>query len=433
MSVTNRIECKFGIPGVLNHLHMNTDIVVIGAGAAGIAAAKYLQSNGVAYLLIEANNRVGGRAFTELMADGTPFDLGCHWMHSASINPFVSIADELGIRYEKRTGYGSTQLFRNREALSMEMSDTLTEALLMDDRCIRKIWMEGKDISVYDALDATREWSSVADYFTALNTSVDVDKVSIGDIVEYEDTNENWPVVDGYGALVNKWANDVPVNLNTKVRSVDWSGSGVRIETSKGNIAAKCVILTVSTGVLGSRHIRFTPELPILKSEAIEALPMGNYNRIRLSVRPRSFDVDVPERVLASSQTDLPMSLSIRPYGFDCVVGLVAGRYADWLEKAGPAASVDAVGQQLSSVFGANILQCVTGDRQSAWRGDPLSLGAYSAATPGNFGQRSRLAKPVADKIYFAGEATSTSHFCTCHGAMLTGYRAAHESMNSLS
>jgi len=419
--------------GRADKFSMNTDIVVIGAGAAGIAAAKYLQRNGVAHLLIEANNRVGGRAFTELMTDGAPFDLGCHWMHSASLNPFVSIADELGIRYEKRTGYGSAYLFRGRERLSSEVSDSLTESLLMDDRCLRMRWMEGKDISVYDSLDPNREWSNAADYFTALNTSVDVDKVSIGDIVEYEDTNENWPVIDGYGMLVNKWANGMDVHLNTRVRGIDWSGSGVRVETSKGDIAAKSVILSVSTGVLGSGHIRFTPELPIPKRESIEALPLGNYNRIRLSLLPNSFDTDVPERVLASSETDLPMSLSIRPYGFDCVVGLVAGRYADWLEKAGSEASIEAVGQQLSSVFGSRILQRITGNRQSAWRGDPLTLGAYSASTPGNFSQRIRLAEPVRDKIYFAGEATSASHFCTCHGALLTGYRAAEESMGALS
>ena len=121
------------------------------------------------------------------------------------------------------------------------------------------------------------------------------------------------------------------------------------------------------------------------------------------------------------------MSLSVRPYGLDCVIGIVGGRYADWLERSGPAASVAAVQEQLSSVFGRDIFRQINGDRQSAWRGDPLTLGAYSSAMPGEFHQRARLAETLDDKLYFAGEATSTHHFCTCHGAMMTGNRAATE------
>ena len=121
------------------------------------------------------------------------------------------------------------------------------------------------------------------------------------------------------------------------------------------------------------------------------------------------------------------MSLMVRPYGFDCVVGIVAGRYADWLERSGPAASAAAVRDQLSSVFGYDILGQITDDRQSAWRGDPFTQGAYSSAMPGEFHQRGRLAEPLNGKLFFAGEATSTNHFCTCHGAMMTGDQAATE------
>jgi monoamine oxidase len=124
---------------------------------------------------------------------------------------------------------------------------------------------------------------------------------------------------------------------------------------------------------------------------------------------------------------DQPMSLSIRPYGRDCVIGLVGGRYADYLEKAGPKASRTVVLDHLRHVFGGDLLRHVKGDRQSAWRGDPLIRGAYSAAAPGQSFQRVVLSQTLHERLLFAGEATSPDQFSTCHGAALTGRRAAAE------
>lgn len=408
-------------------------VVIVGAGAAGIAAAKHFSENKISFLLIEAGHRLGGRAFTETLADGAPFDLGCHWLHSASLNPFVAVADRLGIHYEKREGYGPLCLFSNSEQLSMEKVASLNESLASDDYRMRTIWAQGSDVSVFEALDKDRPWGVVANYWTALETSSDVDQVSIGDLINYDDTDENWPVIDGYGTLVNQWATDVPVKYNTGLQEVHWGESGIRLVTTQGDIRTDRVILTVSTGVLGSGDIRFFPELPERKQAAIAALPLGNYNRIRLSVEPDTFDSDVPERILVLSKEESPMSLSIRPYGFDCVIGLVGGRYADWLERSGPSTSATVVRDQLSSVFGNDIVRQINGDRQSAWRGDPLTQGAYSSALPGEFHQRGRLAESLDEKLYFAGEATSTQHFCTCHGAMMTGKRAATEVIKTLS
>ena len=408
---------------------MNVQVVIIGAGAAGIAAAKRLQKNHVSFCLIEAGNHVGGRAVTEILEDGRPFDLGCHWMHSASLNPFVNIADSLGIQYQKRIGYGLTHIVSNGVQLKKEDKASVEKLLADNSQRMTKLWAEGQDISVMDALGEDREWASISDYFTVLETSSDVDQVSIGDLINYHDTNENWPVIDGYGALIQRWAADVPVALDTRAKEIHWGGGTVRVTTTKGDIRASRVILTVSTSVLSSGTIRFVPGLPERKKTAIASLPLGNYNRIRLKISSNAFDKDTPERIIALSAGEPPMALSIRPYNFDCVVGIVGGRYADWLERLGSSASTSAVETCLSNVFGNDILKRVTGDRQSAWRGNPFVRGAYSAALPGQFFQRARLAEPIDDKLYFAGEATSINHFCTCHGAMMTGDRAAKEIM----
>ena len=114
------------------------------------------------------------------------------------------------------------------------------------------------------------------------------------------------------------------------------------------------------------------------------------------------------------------------------MIGIVAGRFADWLERVGAEASRQVITEALSDLFGHDIVRYVTADRQSAWRGNPFVRGAYSSAAPGEFHQRSVLAQPLADRLYFCGEATSTDHFCTCHGAKITGARAAGDVLDSL-
>jgi len=404
------------------------EVAVIGAGAAGLAAAKELTAQGIRFVLLEASHRIGGRAHTEYPPDGAPFDLGCHWMHSASINPFVPIADEYSVRYEKRDDYGpEARYFRGGEWVSELALESLAEESETAEVAIAKAWSEGVDSSVAEVTERDGEWTSVLDYYTALDTSVDPDEVSIGDVVSYEDTDENWPVVDGYGQLVERWGSGVPVSLNTEVRAIHWGDSGVRLETTKGDIRANRVIVTVSTGILASGALRFFPELPESKQSAIAALPLGNYNHVRFWIDSQLFPADLPERVLAEVDLDSPILIYLRPYGFDCVTGIVAGRYADWLERSGPVDSAAVVKEALSSVFGHDILRHIKGDRQSAWRGNPFVRGAYSSARPGHFHQRAVLGETVADRLFFAGEATSLNHFSTCHGAKMSGELAVRK------
>ncbi len=403
------------------------DVVVIGAGAAGLAAGHALGAGGLTSVVLEADARVGGRAHTEIMPDGAPFDLGCHWMHSASLNPFVDTADAFGVCYERREGYGRSGFFR--QGAWVEDVEVAAAFRAMDERqkSVADAWSQGLDQSVFDTVERDGPWTEVLDFYDTLNTSSDVDQISIGDLVSYNDTEENWPVVDGYGALVSQWGAAVPVSLNTAATCVQWQGPGVLVETAKGQIKAKCAVIAVSTGVLASGDIRFVPELPTEKQDAIWALPLGNYNRIRLEIDRAVFPDDVTERVVVEREGHPPIQISLGAYGFNCAIGIVAGRHADWLERAGTDASREAVIDALCYVFGNDIRSKVKSDRQSAWRGNPFVRGAYSTAMPGQFHQRAVLAKPLADRLFFCGEATSTDHFCTCHGARMTGERAIRE------
>ena len=398
------------------------DVVIVGAGAAGIGAAKTLQRLGKSFVVLEASHRIGGRAYTEEIRPGMPFDLGCHWLHSASLNPFVKIADELGIGYSKagfpRAGYENGRWHTAEEIAEWE---TFFDAQFAT---AAKFAGSGEDAALVDVTERDSRWTPGFDYILSLHSSFDVDEISVVDVCAYKDTEENWPLREGYGTLMTRFGADVPVTLNAAVSEVDWSGSSVRVTTSKGTVSAASVLITVSTGVLGAGDIRFTPDLPDWKLEAIAALPLGNHNRICLHFDRDVFGPDVPRGFMAKTGDDGPMSFHVRPFDFDYVVGLTGGRFADWLERAGQQASVDYVTEKLVSVLGSDIAKHVVGHTVTAWRGDAWVKGAYSNALPGQAHQRARLAQPVDDRVHFAGEATHPEFFTTAHGAYLSGISA---------
>lgn len=399
------------------------DVAIVGAGAAGLGAAKALATKGKRFVVLEASHRIGGRAYTEEILPGVPFDLGCHWLHSASINPFTATADELGFEYAPNWRFERDAFIDGRwqGAEGIAAWDAFWTA---QEEAIARAAGGDADTSVYEATDREHRFTPDYDYVMTLVTSMDVDRVSVKDMAAYRDTGENWPVKQGFGALVSRWGGDVPVSLNTAVSQIDWSGRSIRLATPEGTVSAAKVIVTVSNGVLAARDIRFTPELPDWKHGAVEALPLGNHNRIALAYDRDVFGADAPSGLVHIGDEE-PMSIRIHPFGHLYVVGVTGGRFADWLEKAGEAASADYLGERLKAAFGNGILKHVVARKVTAWRGDPWVKGAYSSALPGQAHQRARLMAPLDGKLYFAGEATSPDFYSTAHGARISGETAA--------
>jgi monoamine oxidase len=401
------------------------DVAVVGAGAAGLGAGRRLKQLGVSFALFEASHRIGGRGYTEEIAPGVPFDLGCHWLHSASLNPFVAMADAAGFTY--RTGTFDRTLRCAADWTAATDEADCDSFFKRNFAALREAYAAGRDVAVAGLVERDSHWTALFDYWISLNTSVDADQVSAGDLCNYRDTGEDWPLKEGYGRLIARLGEGLPIELNAAVTAIDRTGKAVRLTTPKGTVTAKAVIVAVSTGILGGGDIRFTPDLPDWKREAIADLPLGCHNRIGLLFDRNVFGDDHPPGATVLSSESEPMSFNIRPFGQDYVAGMTGGRFADWLERAGVEASVDLAKENLRKAFGSNITRHVMRHLVTAWRGDPWIKGAYSAARPGCAGQRARLAEAVDGRLFFAGEATSREFFCTAHGAYLTGIRAAEE------
>jgi monoamine oxidase len=406
------------------------DVAIVGAGSAGLAAAKTARGLGLDVVVLEASHRIGGRGYTEELAPGVPFDLGCHWMHSASLNPYVAIAEKYGFHYRKGS-YPRSLFIDGRKATAAEGTE-LDAFIDRNHDTVIAAAKQGRDISVADATERENRWTEVLDYWTTIGCAADSDQVSVMDTFHYNDTDENWPLKEGFGALISRFGADVPVTLNCAVQRIEWGGLDAVLHSRQGPIKARRVIVTVSTGVLGAGDIRFDPALPNWKLAAIEGLPLGTHNRIGLMLDRDPFGPDFPKGSLLLEEGAEPMGFGIRPFGQDWVVGYTGGRFALWLERAGQAAAVELAKEKLAKVFGSDIKKYVTRSIVTAWAGDPWVRGSYSAALPGQGHQRAEIAKPIEDRLFFAGEATSTEFHATAHGAYITGIDTARAVAKSL-
>lgn len=400
------------------------DLVIIGAGAAGLRAAMEAERKCLSYVLLEAKSRIGGRAFTENGRLGVPFDCGAYWMHSASMNPFPAIADELGFVYRK--GGRQRQVFiDDRWATDEEMRER--EAYFERNvAAVIQAGRMGKDVPFTDILEKNERWRPLLDQWIAAVNGVDPDRASTLDHSNYRDTGENWPVRDGYGALLARHAANVPVETNTPAERIHWSGSEVRVETPKGTLSAQAAILTVSTGVLASEVIRFEPTLPEWKLSAVYAVPMGMANKVAFAFDRNVFDIpdDMSATVYANSSRTL--GFQIRHFGRNVVSGYLGGRLSSEMERAGPRAMTEFALEKLKKIFGSGIVKHLTGTITTAWESDPFIRGAYSAARPGEAHRRAELALPLNGRLFFAGEATSPDFFTTVHGAYFSGSRVVN-------
>ncbi|MDE1173351.1 MAG: NAD(P)/FAD-dependent oxidoreductase [Parvibaculaceae bacterium] len=409
----------------------DVDVVVIGAGAAGLSAANRLGELGLSFRLVEAKGRIGGRTWTESSTFGVPFDRGGHWLHSADVNPLRFEADRLGFAYHQ--GYSpppGRPLHLGRGWADAAERQAAVEWVDATFEAVHALGEAGRDVAAIEAIDTGNRWYRLIRHWHEAISAFGPEEISTLDLFRYRDTDHNWPVVKGYGALIAALFAHVPVTLDAPVSAVDLTGPDVRVETAKGTIHARAVIVTCSTNVLASGSIRFTPELPPALGEALRAIPTGGANKVAFQfskdvfgMEPTSYATFMDERDPARHA----LSYQIRPFGDDIAIAYLGGRFAEETEAAGEGAMIETARAGLVDMFGSAIMDHCIATTATGWCGDPHTLGAYSCAKPGEAHRRAVLAEPVHDRLFLAGEAISPDWFSTVHGAYLTGMDAAQK------
>ncbi len=412
-----------------------TDVIIIGAGSSGLSAAKELTRLGHTITVIEGSHRIGGRAYSEEISPGVWFDLGCSYLHQGEINPFVPIADELGVVLGKDQAdlfeIDKITLRRNGYPLNSEEIARHNRYKAGCNATIMAAAERGEDVAIANLVDLESEFAIPYTGGMASLNAQDIDQISTIDFAS-SGNGSNIPVLNGYGNLIAAWGADVPVSLNTRVERIDWSGSGVIVETPNGTIKGSTVLSTVSNGVLASGDILFSPTLPDWKTQTINNLPTGTMNKICVH-----FDADVfgeDGRGFCNTWNDDGNAAGIEAsvMGLNTAVVFIGGRHAIWLEKQGQQAGHGFAVDRIADVFGSDIRKHVTRSIVTAWTSEPWTRGSYSSAQPGHGHQRVELARPIDERLFFAGEATIVGHQATCHGAYLSGIRAAQEIATTL-
>jgi monoamine oxidase len=397
------------------------EVVVVGAGAAGIAAAHRLQALGVSVLVVEGADRIGGRAYTESDSFGIPFDHGCAWLQGPADLPYIGAANAGGFTLIDHADPPSVLFAGGRPATAGE-ADAYAEA---SERLRRILVASEKDTAASALFEERDPWfSAAATWLSAMDHGVDFDALSSADVAVYGEYEVNALVKQGLGALVADFANGLPVMTGAIVTSIDWSGSGVSVGTEKGDIRAAAAIVTASTGVLAAGKIRFTPGLPAETQQAFADLPMGLLTKIALQLDGSRFGLPENAFLTRSIEGPLPARAAFFlgfPAGAELCIALIGGSHAWDLEKAGEATAVAFATDQLALMLGNDVRRHVRKGRMTSWASNPLTLGAYAAARPGRHSARSQLGESVGDRIYFAGEALGGAYPALLSGAHLSG------------
>ena len=409
------------------------DVVIVGAGAAGLAASAILRAAGLSSLVIEAGRRFGGRAHTigPRILNGAHFDMGATWLHQTDRNPLVSLARARGVELRPAFQGGRCLLVDGRTATQGEQAAYAASRdhweRLVTDRA------DGADCSLAEAgaSHADDPWiASIENWDGAIIAAADAADLSLHDWRRNLLDDNNLRAPGGVGALLaaELWPRAGPIRCGTGVDRIEWhAGKPCVVHCGGTTLTARAAIVTVSTGVLRAGRIAFDPALPQETVAALDGLPMGLLSKLAIpAAGPLAGIADdtlierrLPQRGAPS------MLLSVRPNKAGYVAGFFGGRHA-WSLASRPEAALREARAILRETLPDALLG--TGGLVSEWGTDPLFLGAYAYCRPGNAGSRETLARPLGGgRLLFAGEACRTDGLAgTVGGALYDGERAAH-------
>jgi monoamine oxidase len=402
------------------------DVVIVGAGVAGIAAARRVAAAGRTYVVFEADERWGGRCQTDTRTFGIPYDRGARWLYEPDSNPLANLATKFGMRLDS----GSAPLRLRvgaRNGHPSELEQMLSDLL----RCKRAIAEAAKgpvDVSCAEALPKDLvDWRPTIEFMLGPHMcGRELREVSSRDLANLAERNSLAQSPQGIGTLIGKLAVGSLIQFYSPVTSVEWGGPRIKVEARGATLTANAVIITASTGVLGSGKINFRPALPARYLEAINKLQPGHLDHVAIQLKGNPLGLKDNELVQQKVVSPRTAVLLANQFGSSLCTVELSGALCGDLTKEGDAAMIAFAQEWIADLFGSDARRSVLRAGTSHWSKEPWILGAMSVAPPGEQATRATLSAPLNDRLWFAGEATHQTSWGTVEGAWESGERAAN-------
>jgi monoamine oxidase len=430
----------FGTPTLLascgkeneNVIPNGKTVVVIGGGISGLAAAKKLKENGFTVIVLEAQEKVGGRIRTDRSL-GVAFDEGASWIHGPRGNPITSLATQAGAN-TFLTSDDSVEVFNTN---GIAYSDTvLTKAESQFESALNAVRSAGTQTksfqTVFNSLYPTQAndklWKYMLSAYLEFSTGGDISKLSSKFFDDDEEFNgDDVIITNGYDKVTDFMAQGLEIRLNTRVTGINYANTKVVITANGSNIQADYVVVSVPLGVLKNNVIAFTPSLPANKIDAISNTNIGNVNKFLLTWKTPFWDPDL-QYIGYTPDTKGKFNYFLNIKKFTPSNGLMTfalGDYATVTENLSDSQIINEIMLHLKGIYG-NSIPSPSNFLRTKWGQNINSFGAYSYPTNGSTSADfDTLANQVNNKIFFAGEHTEREYRGTVHGAYLSGIREA--------
>lgn len=421
----------------------DTGVVIIGGGIAGLTAARDLTRAGIKVTLLEARDRLGGRILTD-HSTGYPVELGAEFVHGKARETWDA-AESAGLHITEMQGHP-----RSRNSGQWFDSGKIMHEV---NQIFERMHPENGDLSFQQYVESHHNFSGAgieqAVRFVEGFHAADPRRVSVEWLLQTTSAEEeidgerSFRIAEGYDRLVEAVQSQIETGLceictRTEVMEVCWSRASVSVMTTSGDFSAPKAVITVPLAILKGGTVRFDPDLPNSKRDALRYLETGPVMRVSLCFREPWWENKRETRnagFLFTDDPNFPTWWTSNPLHYPMLTGWAAGRHADALRGAGQEQILDTAIRSLSHIMEMSSKDLSTRvERGFAhdWQSDPFACGAYSYVAVGGAGAERELAKPLSETLFFAGEASNCEgHNGTVHGAMATGARAAKEILDS--
>ncbi|TCT05029.1 flavin monoamine oxidase family protein [Aquabacter spiritensis] len=405
------------------------DVVIVGAGAAGIAAARRVAAAGRTYALLEASRQVGGRAVTDTALFGRPFDLGAFRLYNPLTNPLVELGSAAGA--DLAPAPDSARLYVNgREAREGDYEDFVA-SVRRGERAIVAAGDAGRDLPAGRVLPDLGPWAATAGFVLGpYHCAKELDQVSSVDVSRAEARDGSAVARDGVGALVARLAAPLAVRYETVANAVDLGARLAQVATNRGTVSGRVVILAVPPSLIAAGKPRVT--LPARARAAVERITLGAFDHIAFTLPGNPLRLPDDELVYVKAQEARGFALVARLGGSDIHMLEIGGALAQQLAAGPPQTGAAFLTEALTREFGASLAAKVGKVHQTRWTKAPFALGAFSCALPGAGNLRRAFTEVVSGRLLFAGEHAHETQWGTLNGAWASGERAGAQALRLL-